>query len=96
MFIASIILPDETPLFIGYLAAEGSGDETCLHHAACVSPTRATEYLKASKAILKGAEMFDANMTKMAHYYDVIVRTERAVQDGRNGAPCEAIYHCRL
>lgn len=89
-------MSDEPPLFIGYLAAEGSGDESCLHHAACESPNRTTEYLKASKAILKGAEMFEINQKNMAHYYDVIVRTERAVIDGLSGVPCDAAYPCRL
>lgn len=92
----SILSAEEPPLLIGYLAAEGSGDDSCLHRAACQSPGRANEYLKAAKALLKGAEMFDANLDYNAHYYGVIQKAERAVLDGMTGSPCEAIYHCRL
>lgn len=96
IYTASLISADEPSLFIGYLAAEGSGDDGCLHRSACKAPKRTTEYLRAAKAILKGAEMFDATIAYNSHYHDVVQKAERAVLDGMTGAPCEAIYPCRL
>lgn len=90
------IQPDEPHLFLGYLAAEGSGDDTCLHNAACSSPQLATEYLKAASAILQTAEMLNGELTNVLHYKELIQKTERAVVDGRSGAPCDIIYHCRI
>ncbi|KAJ6635753.1 hypothetical protein Bhyg_14339 [Pseudolycoriella hygida] len=90
------IQPDEPQLFLGYLAAEGSGDDTCLHKAACSSPELATEYVKAAKAIIQTAEMLDGELTNDLHYKDLIQRTERAILEGMSGAPCDIIYHCRI
>lgn len=87
---------DEPELFLGYLAAEGSGDDTCLNKAACSSPELATEYVKAAKAIIKTAEMLDAELTNDLHYNDLIQRTERAILEGMSGAPCDIIYHCQI
>lgn len=90
------IRPEEPQLFLGYLAAEGSGDDTCLHKAACSSPELATEYIKAAKAILNTAETLDAEMINDLHYRDIIQKTERAILEGMSGAPCDIIYHCRI
>lgn len=90
------IRPEEPQLFIGYLAAEGSGDDACLHKAACSSPELATEYVKAAKAIIKTAEMLEADVTNSLHYKDLIQKTERAILEGISGAPCDIIYHCRI
>lgn len=93
---ASIIHADEPPLFIGFLAAEGSGDYSCLHNAACKKPSTATEYIKAAKATIKGFEMFNPSISYNAHYRNSIQSTERAVMDGMTGAPCDIIYRCRI
>lgn len=88
--------PEEPELFLGYLAAEGSGDDTCLHKAACSSPELATEYVKAAKAIIKTVEMLDTELTNEFHYKELIQKTERAILEGMSGAPCDIIYHCRI
>lgn len=93
---SSIIQSDEAPLYIGYLAAEGSGDDSCLNRAACMAPDTTAEYLRAARAILKGAEMFDASFAYNLHYQEILQKTERAIYDGVTGAPCDAIYQCRL
>lgn len=90
------IKPDEPQLFLGYLAAEGSKDDTCLHRAACSSPELATEYVKAAKAIIKTAEMLDAEVANVLHYKELIQKTERAILEGMSGSPCDMIYHCRI
>ncbi|KAG4079246.1 hypothetical protein HA402_006969 [Bradysia odoriphaga] len=90
------IKPDEPQLFLGFLAAEGSGDDTCLHHAACSSTQLATEYVKAAKAIIKTAEMLDAELVNNLRYRELIQKTERAIADGMAGAPCDIIYHCQI
>lgn len=87
---------DDPPLFIGYLAAEGSGDSNCFHRAACKSPKYTAEYLRAAKAILKGAQMFDMNFDNSSHYRHIIQKADRAVLEGMTGAPCEDMYPCRL
>lgn len=91
-----MISADDPALFIGYLAADGSGDTNCFHRAACMSPKHTTEYLRAAKAILKGAQMFDMNFDNSSHYRGIIQKAERAVLEGMTGAPCENIYPCRL
>lgn len=88
--------PEEPQLFLGFLAAEGSGDDTCLNHAACSSTQLATEYVKAAKAIMKTAEMLEADLANDLHYRDLIQKTERAISEGMSGAPCDIIYHCRI
>lgn len=55
-----LIASDEPSLMLGFLAAEGSNQDSCLGKAACHSPKLANEYVKAAKAILKGAEMFES------------------------------------
>lgn len=97
-FSAPILLnDDEAPLFIGYLALEGSGQDGCLNQAACKSPETAKEYLKASMAVIKGTEMFDQqflNTTK--NYSYALNQMEHAIRRGIEGAPCDSIYHCHL
>lgn len=58
-YIVPILEAAETPLLIGFLAAEGSGQDGCLQRAACQAPDTASQYLKAARAILKGSEIFD-------------------------------------
>jgi len=55
----SFLKESETPLMIGFLAAQGSGQDGCLSRAACRAPNTAAEYTRAARALLKGAEMFD-------------------------------------
>lgn len=56
----------------------------------------ATEYVKAAKAIIKTAEMLQAEVTNDLHYKELIQKTERAILEGISGAPCDIIYHCRI
>ena len=46
-------------LFLGFLAAEGSGGDGCLYRAVCTEPERGAEYLKAGRALLTGFGAFD-------------------------------------
>ena len=64
--------------------------------AACSSPNRAESYLKAAKAVIKGAEMWNPDIANNSHYQRIMHTVERAIFDGLSGAPCDAIYRCRL
>lgn len=86
---------DETPLYIGFLAAEGSGQDGCLSRAACHSPQTANEYLRAAKAVVKGAEMFD-DYWNTTSYDKLIYQVEQSIKEGRDGAPCDSIYQCHI
>lgn len=94
--LASIIHSDEAPLFIGFLAVEGSGQDGCLNRAACRAPDTANEYLRAAKAVMKGAEMFDNQFFNSTSYQHMLSQMERSIHDGIKGAPCNAIYQCRI
>lgn len=91
-----MVTQDETPLFIGYLAAEGSGQDGCLNQAACKAPETASEYLRAAKAVIKGAEMFDNNYWNTTAYPKLIYQLEQSIQEGKDGAQCDLIYYCRI
>ena len=94
---ASLIGMDEAPLFIGYLALEGSGQDGCLNQAACKSPDTAKEYLKAAMAVIKGTEMFDNNFFNSTKNYGyTLSQMEHSIRRGIDGEPCEKIYHCHL
>lgn len=96
-FVASIIQADEAPLFIGFLALEGSGQDGCLNQAACRSPYTAQQYLKASMAVIKGTEMFDKNFfNSTTNYSYTLNQLEHAIKRGLEGAPCDVVYHCHL
>lgn len=86
----------EAPLFIGYLAMEGSGQEGCLSRAACRAPEVAGDYVRAAKALIQGIEMFDRQMINSTEYAFTLNRVEQSIADGRNGATCASIYPCRL
>lgn len=58
--IASLFDNDEMLLYIGYLAAEGSGQDGCLSKAACRSPNTAFEYAKAARSVLEGSKLLNA------------------------------------
>lgn len=89
---------DETPLFIGFLASEGSGQDGCLNRAACQSPQTAEEYLKAARALMKSAEIFDTDYLNMntTSYSKLIYQVEQSIKEGKDGAPCDTIYSCRI
>lgn len=95
---APFLLPEEAPLFIGYLALEGSGQDGCLNQAACNAPDTAQEYLKAAMAVIKGTEMFDKNFmnTTKQNYSYMLNQLEHSIQRGIEGAACDSIYHCHL
>lgn len=95
---APFLLPEEAPLFIGYLALEGSGQDGCLNQAACKAPDTAQEYLKAAMAVIKGTEMFDKNFmnTTKKNYSYMLNQLEHSIQRGIEGAACDSIYHCHL
>lgn len=89
---------DETPLFIGFLAAEGSGQDGCLNRAACQTPQTAEEYLKAAKALIKSVELFDTDYLNMntTSYAKLVYQVEQSIKEGKDGAPCDTIYSCRI
>lgn len=94
---APLIQSDEAPLFIGYLALEGSGQDGCLNQAACQSPDVAQQYLKAAMAVIKGTEMFDKDyFNSTTNYSYTLNQLEHAINRGIEGAPCDIIYHCHL
>lgn len=97
LFAASFIRADEAPLFIGYLALEGSGQDGCLNQAACKSPDVAREYLKAAMAVIKGSEMFDQQFFNTTRLYSYTLnQMEHSIQRGIDGDDCDLIYHCHL
>lgn len=93
---AEFIHNDETPLFIGYLALEGSGQDDCLNRAACRAPQTANDYLKAAKAVVKGIEMFDNQKFNSSAYAYTFNKFESSIRKGIEGAPCNAIYQCSI
>ncbi|CAD7091832.1 unnamed protein product [Hermetia illucens] len=92
----TIFSAGEPSLLIGYLAAQGSGRDGCLHKAACKAPRVAFEYSKAGKALLDGIEMFQGNISDKARYQNLINLVEKSAFDGYKGAPCDLIYRCDL
>lgn len=99
VFSATLIRADEAPLFIGYLALEGSGDGGCLNRAACKTPGTAKEYLRAARAVVKGAEILDsryANTTYSHSYTYTLNQLEQAIRKGFEGASCDSIYNCNF
>lgn len=46
-------------IFLGFLAAEGSGGDGCLYRSVCMAPEHGSEYLKAGRALLTGYGIFD-------------------------------------
>lgn len=80
---------------IGYLIAEGSGDDSCLRRAACETPGAAAEYIRAAKALLKGSQiMASPTIGQNEHYREIIKRSEFAIADGMKGTPCDVKYRC--
>lgn len=96
LILAEFIHDDETPLFIGYLALEGSGQDGCLNRAACRAPQTARDYLKAAKAVVKGMEMFDNQRFNSSAYAYTFSKFEQSIRDGAEGAPCNAIHQCPI
>ncbi|XP_062565842.1 uncharacterized protein LOC134228081 [Armigeres subalbatus] len=92
----SLFYPGETGLMIGYLAAEGSGQEGCMLQSACMSPHTANEYARAANALVKGAEIFDPEIPKSSKYNRLLIQLDRAIMEGLQGAPCDMIYPCHL
>ena len=86
----------ETPLMVGYLAAQGSGQEGCLLRAACQSPKTAAEYSRAARALLQGTEIFDPSIAADPKYNLILNDLDRASMEGLEKAPCELIYPCHL
>lgn len=82
---------------IGYLIAEGSGDDSCLRRAACLAPASALEYVRAAKALLQGSQMMiSPTFGQTEHYREMIKRSELALMDGMKGTPCDVKYRCSL
>lgn len=48
----------DASMMMGFLAAQGSGHDSCLYRAACEYPDAAMEYAQAGHATLTGAEIF--------------------------------------
>lgn len=55
----SIVDNAEVQMIIGFLAAEGSGNDGCLYRAVCMAPEHGAEYMKAGAALLEGFGAFD-------------------------------------
>lgn len=89
---------DDPPLMLGFLVAEGIGDDSCLRHAACTKPAAATEYVRAAKALMQGAQMMSALPSDeyAEHYRSLIKRMELAALDGLKGAQCTVKYRCDM
>lgn len=82
---------------VGYLIAEGSGDDNCLRRAACQAPAAALEYVRAAKALLQGSQlMSNPTLGRTEHYREMIKRSEFALMDGMKGTPCNVKYSCSL
>lgn len=83
---------------LGFLVAEGLGDDSCLRNAACSKPAPATEYVRAAKALMQGAQMMGALTTDTyaEHYRTLIKRMELAALDGLKGTQCTVKYRCDL
>lgn len=95
--LATLIRADEAPLFIGYLTLEGSGDDGCLNRAACRTPGTAKEYLRAARAVIKGAEMLDSRHSNITHNYAYTLnQLEQAIRIGFEGATCDSVYKCNV
>ncbi|XP_053670686.1 uncharacterized protein LOC128721010 [Anopheles nili] len=90
------LLPGEANLIIGYLAAEGSGQDGCLMRSACRAPRTADEYARAAHALMKGAEMFSPDVAENYNYKRLLANLDRAALEGLQGAPCEMIYACHI
>ncbi|XP_050071033.1 uncharacterized protein LOC126558984 [Anopheles maculipalpis] len=90
------LLPGEANLIIGYLAAEGSGQDGCLMRSACRAPRTADEYARAAHALMKGAEMFSPEIADNYNYKRLLTSLDRAAMEGLQGAPCEMIYACHI
>uniref|UniRef100_A0A182HSX2 Uncharacterized protein n=1 Tax=Anopheles arabiensis TaxID=7173 RepID=A0A182HSX2_ANOAR len=90
------LLPGEANLIIGYLAAEGSGQDGCLMRSACRAPRTADEYARAAHALVKGAEMFSPEVAENYNYKRLLTNLDRAAMEGLQGAPCEMIYPCHI
>ncbi|XP_058116858.1 uncharacterized protein LOC131288187 [Anopheles ziemanni] len=90
------LLPGEANLILGYLAAEGSGQDGCLMRSACRAPRTADEYARAAHALMKGAEMFNPEVAENYNYKRLLASLDRAAMEGLQGAPCEMIYACHI
>ncbi|XP_053696738.1 uncharacterized protein LOC128744024 [Sabethes cyaneus] len=88
--------PGEAGLMIGYLAAEGSGQEGCMLQSACRAPRTANEYSRAAHALVQGAEIFDPEIPKNEKYNRLLLQMDRAIMEGLQGAPCDMIYPCHI
>lgn len=80
---------------LGFLIAESIGDDNCLRHAACAKPVVATEYLRAAKALLQGAQITGSpSVASTEHYRTLLKRMEFAMLDGQKGIQCNVKYRC--
>ncbi|XP_060649522.1 uncharacterized protein LOC132786839 [Drosophila nasuta] len=81
-------------LIMGFLAAQGAGQDDCLFAAACACPNAAYEYAKAGRALLGAIEMFEGAPVEKPRYTDLILLMERAAYDGFRGASCNTTQSC--
>ncbi|ALC47044.1 CG12420 [Drosophila busckii] len=81
-------------LIMGFLAAQGAGQDDCLYAAACACPNAAYEYAKAARALLGAIEIFDGVPLDKPRYNDLIVLMERAAYDGFRGTSCNTTKTC--
>lgn len=52
---------------MGFLAAQGSGHDSCLYRAACEYPEAGMEYAQAGHATLTGVEIFSRFVNEKGH-----------------------------
>ncbi|KAH8307691.1 hypothetical protein KR044_009504 [Drosophila immigrans] len=81
-------------LIMGFLAAQGAGQDDCLFSAACACPNAAYEYAKAARALLGAMEMLADAPLEKPRYNDLILMMERAAYDGFRGASCNTTKSC--
>ncbi|XP_070500385.1 uncharacterized protein [Chironomus tepperi] len=86
----------EMQIFLGFLAAEGSGGSGCLYRAVCIEPEHGAEYLKAGRALLSGFGVFDPSVTSNPRYNEYLQNIQQAVYEGMQSAPCDMIYSCNI
>ncbi|KAM8704057.1 hypothetical protein ACLKA7_008637 [Drosophila subpalustris] len=81
-------------LIMGFLAAQGAGQDDCLYAAACACPNAAYEYAKAGRALLGAINIFEGAPVEKPRYNDLILLMERAAYDGFRGTNCNTTQSC--
>ncbi|XP_071440889.1 uncharacterized protein [Hetaerina americana] len=88
----------EVLLVLSYLmggtAGNDGGGYGCMQRVACEEPEQATDYLSASRVLLKGAKMFHRIIPFNPKYEHIVYELQEAVDHGQKGQECSAKYRC--